>query len=167
MRQLSRHPLGCCNHHLNIKYMTYKYILPRFLIVISFIGCASTHQITESTSIIQSVHSFNMNGSAAIIGSVVDANSLETLIGANVFDTTRTRHLGAVTDTCGNYELIGISPGTYVIAAFSVEYRKVCSSIIHLYPNQLVILDFRLAEKPPLNIEVTKQQPNQALKLTE
>ena len=116
--------------------------------VVFLIGCASTQQFTKSTATVQSVHSLNLNGMSAVMGCVIDANTLDPFPFAEVVsDENLTNRIITSTDSCGNYQIIGIPPGTYVFSTDFLGYKKAYSSKIKLNPNQLVILDFRLAEE--------------------
>ena len=62
-------------------------------------------------------------GTGTLAGQVFEADSVTTVIGANVRIEGTT--LGAATDIDGNYRIIGVPPGSYTVAASSVGYDTV------------------------------------------
>jgi len=97
-----------------------------------------------------------MNGTAALMGSIIDANTLEPILRAIVVDTaSQISNIGTSADSSGNYQILGIPPGTYVFSSSRVGYKRVQSSAIRLNPNQLIILDFRLVKQSSSNMQTT------------
>jgi len=167
--QVIRGPLGGRNE---IEEKMLRQYIVLFLIcippIILLTGCASTQQINKSTAIVQSAHNLDLNGMAAVMGCVIDANTLDPFPFADVVNEDSLKgHISTSTDSCGNYQIIGVSPGTYVFSAHFLGYRKAYSLKIRLNPNQLIILDFRLVEEPQLSSPISLRPPNQSLKLTE
>jgi len=79
--------------------------------------------------------------SASVSGYIKDAESGETLLGANVALANTTR--GASTNNSGYYTISDIAPGTYTIQATYIGYRRY-SKQITLQPGQDLRLDIEL-----------------------
>ena len=57
---------------------------------------------------------------SSIMGRVVDAGTTEPLSGVNV--TLVGKDLGAATDLDGNYTILGVPPGTYIVRFSYIGY---------------------------------------------
>ncbi|MFA6456148.1 MAG: TonB-dependent receptor [Bacteroidota bacterium] len=88
-----------------------------------------------------------------IAGKVTSTNTKEPLLGVNiVIDGTR---LGASTDIDGNYNILNVAPGTYILRASAVGYQSVSVSQIKVSVDQTTRIDFTLADETvELNQEV-------------
>ena len=79
-----------------------------------------------------------------IAGQVIDANTKEPLIGANIILMGTTT--GAATDIDGNYSIIGISPGTYNMKVSAVGYQSIEMRDVRVSIDLTTREDFNLKE---------------------
>ena len=79
-----------------------------------------------------------------IVGRVVDAESGEGLIGANIVVVGTMQ--GATTDLDGNYFILNISPGTYEVKATMLGYIEVLFQNVQVQSDRTTDLDFELGE---------------------
>ena len=69
--------------------------------------------------------------SGKVTGTLLDANTKEPLIGATVGIKGTT--IGAITNVDGNYLMLNVAPGTYVLEARYIGYATVVVlSLIHI-----------------------------------
>jgi outer membrane receptor protein involved in Fe transport len=85
------------------------------------------------------VHAQN---SGKIVGLVIDKQSGEPLIGANV--VVEGTSLGATTDLEGNYIILRVSPGKYTITGEYIGYQKIIYRNIEIMTDLTTKLDFQL-----------------------
>jgi hypothetical protein len=76
-----------------------------------------------------------------IRGTIADAQTGETLIGANV--VIQNPYKGAMADLDGNYSLEGLAPGTYDVIGSFIGYTPVTESVT-ITGNEVVIINFNL-----------------------
>jgi outer membrane receptor protein involved in Fe transport len=88
-----------------------------------------------------------------IAGRVVDSNTNDPIIGANVIiDGTK---IGASTDVDGYYNILNVAPGTYTLRATVIGYRVVSISNVKVSVDLTTKIDFVLTEATvELNQEV-------------
>ena len=79
-------------------------------------------------------------GQAAIRGKMTDAQTGETLIGANV--VIKSPYMGAMADLDGNFILDGLAPGTYEVVGSFIGYTPITETVT--VDNDVVLLDFNL-----------------------
>lgn len=79
----------------------------------------------------------------SIKGSVLDAKTTESLIGASVLIQGTT--IGAATDLNGNYTILNVSPGTYTLEASYISYHSVIKKEIVVENNKETVAIFSLA----------------------
>ena len=79
-------------------------------------------------------------GQGAIRGKLLDAQTGETLIGANV--VIKEPYKGAMADLDGNFSLDGLAPGTYEVTGSFIGYTPITETVT--VGNDVVILDFNL-----------------------
>ena len=123
-----------------------KYLL--FFIASSFvflliIGCNPTSTaniLFDGTNIDRS------NNNALLFGRVVDKDTNEPLVGANV--TLKNYNIGAATDVYGNYLIKDISPGIYTVKVTYIGYESLILSDIKLESNKRYLTDFELQVRP-------------------
>ncbi len=91
----------------------------------------------------------------AIKGTVVDENTGETLIGANVVvENTAT---GTATDFDGKYQFT-LEPGVYTIVCTYIGYNETKIEGVEIKPNETTILDIALGDSAvELEVEVVVQ----------
>jgi hypothetical protein len=77
-----------------------------------------------------------------IIGKIVDKETGQPLIGANVLVVGT--NFGAATDVNGDYVIANISPGTYSVRASYVSYQNVTIENIRISTNLSTTVDFQL-----------------------
>jgi hypothetical protein len=99
----------------------------------------------DSFSILRSVHQTSNDGTSRIIGQVRDRETYEPIWGAEVI--LLGTNLGSKTDSLGNYDIKNIPVGHYRIEALYLAYHKVELNTIHISENDILILDFFLAQK--------------------
>lgn len=88
-----------------------------------------------------------------ITGTVVDANSGETLVGVNVF--IEGTLIGKSTDLDGNYTIDNVEPGSYTLVASYISYNRKRITEVVVVAGQTIRIDFSL-ESEALNLgEVT------------
>ncbi len=83
------------------------------------------------------------NGS--LHGKIVDSQTGEELIGANVF--LEGTNIGAASDIEGNYQIRSITPGIYNIVASMVGYAKFTVTNLEIKPREQVKLDIALVSE--------------------
>ncbi|MBD3288986.1 TonB-dependent receptor plug domain-containing protein [candidate division KSB1 bacterium] len=101
-----------------------------------------------------------------IAGRVVDAQSNEPLPGANVM--IQNTSLGAATDIDGNYFILNVPPGSYIVSATMMGYQRTTKTNVVVYIDQTTTIDFKLkqevvageevvvvAEKPVIEVDLT------------
>lgn len=105
------------------------------------------------------VHSFSLPVKAqsddlgTITGKVVDAESGEPVIGANVAITGTTK--GAATDLDGNYAIRNVEPGNHSLTVTYISYAKQTVTGITVEPGQSQVLDITLQPQTVGMDEVT------------
>ncbi len=134
--------------------MTKKYKSNRaisLLTILLLLGGFTTQDIAQSKGIIHSTHyDIPLNGRAAIVGKVVDAKNKEPMPGVNILVANTS--FGQATDLDGEYQILGILPGTYTFRASdiglvdTIGYKTAVLSNIKLRENQLTVIDFELAD---------------------
>ena len=77
-----------------------------------------------------------------ISGKIVDSNSGEALIGANII--IEELSIGASSDEDGNYFLLNIPPGTYDVSASYIGYSQIELTGVTVNVGKTTILDFSL-----------------------
>jgi hypothetical protein len=82
------------------------------------------------------------NNNAIVFGRLVDKETKESLVGANVILIDY--KLGAATDNYGNYFIKDIPPGVYNIKATYVGYERSILPDIKLDSNKRYLIDFEL-----------------------
>lgn len=87
-----------------------------------------------------SIEIFAQNG--AIIGSIVDTKTNESLIGANIMIVGT--GIGAVADIEGNYKIPNLKPGVYSIKCSFISYESSTKNNIVVKKGENTILNFRL-----------------------
>lgn len=80
--------------------------------------------------------------SAKVIGQVLDAQTGEPLIGANVL--VAGTNYGAATDREGRYEITNLPVGTYTIRVVMIGYKDKWKSGVHVFEDHSITLDFQL-----------------------
>jgi hypothetical protein len=104
---------------------------------------ASCSTFKPSTSLVESVHQFNLEGKVAILGFVKDSENGKPIFGASViFDGTTG---GAATDEQGSYTIPNIPSGKYTVKVAMVGYADCTSAELILTSNSIVVLDFSLS----------------------
>ena len=76
----------------------------------------------------------------SIRGKMTDAQTGETLIGANV--VIKDPYAGAMADLDGNFSLNGLAPGTYEVVGSFIGYTPIVETVT--VANEVVILNFNL-----------------------
>jgi len=93
-----------------------------------------------------------------ISGRVVDAQTGEPLIGANVIIVGTS--MGAATDIDGNYFVINVPPGKYDIQASMVGYEKIIQKGVVVNSGKTTVAEFKLKvsaiEQEPIIVEAVK-----------
>lgn len=94
-----------------------------------------------------------------LMGKVVDAKTKEGLIGANV--AIPSVHLGGATDADGNYFVINLPPGNYLVKATMMGYTSVSFQNIKISADQTTRLDISMNEEVLMlqSITVTAESP--------
>ena len=106
--------------------------------------------------------------SGKIVGKVLDSESGEALIGANVL--IEGTNLGAATDVSGDFIILNIPPGSYTLTAKYIGFREVRLENIKVSVNLTTEANFKLssdtyetetvvvvAPKPLINKNTTNQ----------
>ncbi|MBK8946655.1 MAG: TonB-dependent receptor [Ignavibacteriae bacterium] len=78
-------------------------------------------------------------------GKIVDAQSGEVLIGANIL--IKNTNIGASTDLDGRYKIKNLSPGYYTIVYSFISYSTVTKSNILIKDNETTIVDIALSQE--------------------
>jgi len=86
--------------------------------------------------------------SGKITGKIIDKETKEPLIGANVI--IKDLAVGASTDLNGEYIIINIPPGNYSVIASYIGYETVTITGVEIISNRTMVIDFEL---PPASIE--------------
>ena len=85
--------------------------------------------------------SLTASAQGTIRGTIADAQTGETLIGANV--VIQNPYKGAMAELDGNYSLEGLAPGTYDVVGSFIGYTPVTESVT-ITGNEVVIVNFNL-----------------------
>jgi outer membrane receptor for ferrienterochelin and colicin len=93
---------------------------------------------------------FSQNGS--IKGKIIDANTNEAIIGANVIISGTTK--GTSSDIEGNFEISGLEPGFYSVSASFLGYRTETKTEIQVTNSRPAFIDFVLEEEDEVTEEV-------------
>ena len=88
-----------------------------------------------------------------ITGTVVDAESGETIIGASIFIEGTSK--GAASDIDGNYTIRSVDPGTYVLVVSYISYSTQRITNVVLENGQVLKLDIALQPETELLGEIT------------
>ncbi len=83
--------------------------------------------------------------SAKVAGQVIDAETGDPLIGANILVAGTS--YGAATDQEGRYEIANLPVGTYTIRVVMIGYTEAQKSGVRIFEDHSVSLDFRLQPK--------------------
>lgn len=93
-----------------------------------------------------------------VTGTVIDAESRESLFGANVF--IEGRGLGTATDQQGRFQLENLLEGNYTISATHIGYTRQTFHDVRIPRDQPLVLNFRLTPLPiamnPLEISAER-----------
>ncbi|MFQ6674790.1 MAG: TonB-dependent receptor [Fidelibacterota bacterium] len=94
-----------------------------------------------------------------IAGTVVDKETGEPLIGANVM--VEGTHLGGATDADGNYFILQVPPGTYRITASYIGYHNVTVKNVEVYVDLTTRINVEMESEaiPFPTIELLAQEP--------
>ena len=113
-------------------------------------SCSDYHMTRESglpsLSILRSVHRMTNDGTSTIVGNVSDRETGEPicLVSVNLEGTK----YGAVTDSLGNYVINNVPIGIYNIRArWLAGFHKAVLDSLNIHANEMIILDFRLAQE--------------------
>jgi len=126
--------------------MTHKIFHPRcfsfFLFILLFIPCAVFAGTTGK-----------------IAGKVTNAATGEPLIGVNII--IEGTIVGAATDIDGNYIILNIPPGTYIVRASAVGFQPVRTTDVKVFVDLTTRLDFKLQEATiqAQEVVVTAERP--------
>ncbi len=91
-----------------------------------------------------------------IAGTVIDANSGEPVAGANVIiraqivngkEVPLTYPQGGSTDNYGDYFIINVRPGIYVVECLFISYQRLVKSEVAVFVDRTTSLDFSLSEE--------------------
>jgi len=77
-----------------------------------------------------------------LVGTLIDADSGEPLIGANIFLTGTM--LGAASNENGNYVILNIPPGTYEVRYSFIGYETVVVEDVRIIVDQTTTIDLRM-----------------------
>ena len=111
-----------------------------------FSACTAQRLSERKDVTIHSVHSFEFNGNATIVGVVSDTDG-EFLPGASValfeVDTEHLRNEAEVQPD-GTYKMTNIAPDKYRLRAKMAGFKTVPIKDIKIRSNTLVVIDFQL-----------------------
>jgi outer membrane receptor protein involved in Fe transport len=102
----------------------------------------------------------NTGNKGIISGRVVDSEKL-SLPGANVY--IQSLHKGVVTDNDGNYRILGLDPGEYVISISYVGYKPVEKKVV-IKEGANVKVDFQMTENEIIGEVIVKGNAGGVLK---
>ena len=94
-----------------------------------------------------------------LVGTLIDADSGEPLIGANIFLTGTM--LGAASNENGNYVILNIPPGTYEVRYSFIGYETVVVEDVRIIVDQTTTIDLRMRTGSLLldEVVVTAESP--------
>jgi hypothetical protein len=96
---------------------------------------------------------FSLSAQSGIVkGKVLDANTNEGIISANIVITGTSR--GTVTDIEGNFELTGLEPGFYSITVSYLGYRSQTKTEVQVTNSRPAFIDFSIEEDDEITEEV-------------
>jgi len=103
----------------------------------------STNLLATLVFLLLSVSLFAQTGVGKMSGKVLDADTKEPLIGANII--LLNTNLGAATDIDGNYYILNITPGTYEVKVSYVGYAPKTIQEVRIVANITYELDVELS----------------------
>ncbi|MBV6420227.1 MAG: Vitamin B12 transporter BtuB [Ignavibacteriaceae bacterium] len=103
----------------------------------------STNLLATLVFLLLSVSLFAQTGVGKMSGKVLDADTKEPLIGANII--LLNTNLGAATDIDGNYYILNITPGTYEVKVSYVGYAPKTVQEVRIVANITYELDVELS----------------------
>ena len=124
-----------------MKYLFF-FIASSFVFLL-IIGCNPT---STANILFEGTNFDRSNNNAMLFGRVVDKDTDEPLIGANV--TLKDYNIGAATDVYGNYLIKNILPGVYTIKVTYIGYEVLILSDLKLKSKKRYLIDFELQLKP-------------------
>ena len=101
--------------------------------------------IIKTLLITLSLFSFILSGTTGkLTGKIIDENTGEPLIGCNIIlDGT---YLGGSSDNQGEYTILNISPGTYIIRFEMIGYKKVINEDVKIFADKTTTLNGMMNE---------------------
>jgi len=120
-----------------MKYLFF-FIASSFLFLL-IIGCNPT---STANLLFDGTNNDRSNNNTLIFGRVVDKDTNEPIVGANVF--LKDYNIGAATDIYGNYLINDIPPGIYDIKVTYVGYKSLILADINLDSKKRYLIDFEL-----------------------
>lgn len=117
-------------------------------------------------AIFASCHILFAGTTGKIIGQLSDEKTGEPLIGANVILEGTT--IGAATDNDGNYTILRVPPGIYIVSARMIGYGDVRMRNVQVSIDKTTKLDFKLGEivLTGETVTITAQKPIVQIDLT-
>ncbi|MCZ7614289.1 MAG: carboxypeptidase-like regulatory domain-containing protein [Ignavibacteriaceae bacterium] len=103
----------------------------------------STNLLATLVFLLLSASMFAQTGVGKMSGKVLDADTKEPLIGANII--LLNTNLGAATDIDGNYFILNITPGTYEVKVSYVGYAPKTIQEVRIVANITYELDVELS----------------------
>jgi hypothetical protein len=107
------------------------------------IGCNPT---STANILFDGTNNDRSNNNTLLFGRVVDKDTNEPLVGANV--TLKDYNIGSATDIYGNYLIKDIPPGIYNVKGTYVGYKVLNLSDIKLDNKKRYLIDFELQLEP-------------------
>ena len=107
-------------------------------------GCAGYSSSTKNEITVKD--SLALKGGCVIEGKIIDNNTSEPIRGANV--VVLSKPTSTVTDLYGQFQIVDILPGTYMLQVFCVGYVQKDIPNIEAKPDRLIKLDIRLEPRP-------------------
>uniref|UniRef100_A0A832G7T1 Carboxypeptidase-like regulatory domain-containing protein n=1 Tax=Ignavibacterium album TaxID=591197 RepID=A0A832G7T1_9BACT len=122
-------------------FKSYLILISFSFLLLVFSSCA--HQ-SEGILLYSGNLDVNLDDKSLIFGRVVDKNTNEPIVNANIIiDST---YLGTGTDYNGNYKISNIPPGTYNVKASCIGFNNAILFNIKIEKGHRYLIDFFLLE---------------------
>jgi hypothetical protein len=111
-----------------------------FFAVLMMYSCAIPTEATKDNIVIED--SLQLRGGTIISGTVTDSQTNEPISRANV--VVYSKPIRRETDIYGQFQIVDIGDGTYILQIFCVGYEQKTITDIRVIPNRMIKLNIKL-----------------------